>query len=303
MRVFVTGASGHIASAVIPELIETGHEVVGLARSDEAAAAVRALGASPRHGDLSDLEGIAQGAAEADGVIHLALFDSGQMRSGNVDGAAAAGLAAVQALGDALAGTGKPPVAASALGALGSLGRPSTESDSATPAGATTSEIAVVGFAERGVRSSVVRLPPITHSRLERHGFARTLIAIARRTGVSGYAADGANRWPAVHTLDAGHLYCLALANADSGTRWHAVAEEAIPMREIAQSIADHLGIETASIPEDRLEEHFGFLAMLIGLDIPATSLATRRLLRWEPTHPGLLVDFDEGDYFTAPAV
>jgi nucleoside-diphosphate-sugar epimerase len=161
----------------------------------------------------------------------------------------------------------------------------------------------VLELEARGVRSSVVRLPPITHSHLDRHGFAPTLIAIARRTGVAGYAGDGTNRWPAVHTLAVGHLYCLALEKAEPGTRWHAVDEEGIPMLEIAQSIADHLEIPSASIPDDQLQEHFGFLAMLIGLDVPATSLVTRRTLGREPTHPGPLADFDDGHYFICPSV
>lgn len=298
MRIFVTGASGHIGSAVIPELLEAGHEVTGLARSDAAEAAVTALGASVRRGDIADIDAIRQCAAEADGVIHLALADRRQMRAGNVSEAAATQAAVVRALGDALAGTGKPLVTAAALGALGPLGRPSTEAD---PGSSAFSETAVLELGARGVRSSVVRLPPITHSRLDRHGFAPALIAIARRTGVAGYAGDGTNRWPAVHTLDAGHLYCLALEKAGPGTRWHAVDEEGIPMLEIAQSIAGHLDIPAASIPDDQLREHFGFLAMLIGLDVPATSLVTRRTLGWEPAHPGLLADFDDGCYFTAP--
>ena len=160
----------------------------------------------------------------------------------------------------------------------------------------------MTGFAEQGVRSSVVRVPPITHSTLDRHGFARALIAIARQTGVAGYPGDGANRWPAGHTLDVAHLYRLALEGAPAGTRWHAAGDEGIPVREIAQAIADHLGIPAVSIPADRLQEHFGFLAMLLTLDNPTSTLATRRDLGWEPVHPGLLADFDGGDYFTVPA-
>jgi nucleoside-diphosphate-sugar epimerase len=160
----------------------------------------------------------------------------------------------------------------------------------------------VVGFAQRGVRSSVVRVPPITHSMLDRHGFARALIAIARRTGVAGYPGDGANRWPAGHTLDVAHLYRLALEGAPAGSRWHAAGDEGIPVREIAQAIGDHLGIPAVSIPADRLGEHFGFLASLITMDNPTSTRATRRILGWEPVHPGLLADFDDADYFTAPA-
>jgi len=299
MRVFVTGASGHIASAVVPELIAAGHQVTGLARSDAAAAAVAAFGATTYRGDLDDLDGLAKMAADSDGVVHLA-FKHDQMRSGDFGGAVAAELAVIQALGDALAGTGKPLVIASGTLAVANLGRPGTEDDKPAPGGRTDAEVAVVGLAERGIRSSVVRIPPITHSTLDRHGFARVLIDIAKRTGIAGYPGDGTNRWPAGHTLDVGHLFRLALEDAPAGTRWHAAGDEGIPVREIAQSIGDHLGIPTETIPADRLQAHFGFLAMLIGLDNPVTTLATRRILGWEPTHPGLLDDFDNGDYFSA---
>jgi nucleoside-diphosphate-sugar epimerase len=299
MRVFITGASGHLGSAIVPELIAAGHDVVGLARSDAAAATVTGLGATALRGDLDDLDGLAKAAAASDGVIHLA-FNHEQMRSGNFAAAIAADLAAVHVLGDALAGTGKPFVGTSGTLALAHLGRPGTEEDAGVPGGRSDAENAVVGFADQGVRSSVVRVPPITHSTLDRHGFARTLIAIAKQTGVAGYPGDGANRWPAGHTLDVGHLYRLALEDAPAGTRWHAVGDEGIPLREIAQSIGDHLGIPTASIQADRLEAHFGFLAMVIALDNPTSNLATRRILRWEPTYLGLIADFDHGDYFTA---
>jgi nucleoside-diphosphate-sugar epimerase len=299
MRVFVTGASGHIASAVVPELIAAGHDVTGLARSERAAAAVTALGATPHRGDLDDLDGLTKAAADSDGVVHLA-FKHDEMRTGNFAGAVAAELAVVQALGDGLAGTGKPFVGSSGTLTLARLDRPGTEEDAADPGGRGDAENAMLGLAERDVRSSVVRIPPITHSTLDRHGFARTLIAIARQTGVAGYPGDGANRWPAGHTLDVGQLYRLALEEAPAGTRWHAAGDEGIPIRQIAQSIGDHLGIPTASIPDGRLEAHFGFLAGLIGLDNPTSTLTTRRVLGWEPTHPGLLADFDEGDYFAA---
>jgi nucleoside-diphosphate-sugar epimerase len=300
MRVFVTAASGHLGSAIVPELIAAGHDVVGLARSDTAAATVTALGATAHRGDLDDLDGLRKAAADSDGVIHLA-FKHDQMRSGNQAAAVAADLAAYRALGEALAGTGKPLVGTSGTLALAHLGRPGTEEDAGAPGGRIDAENAVIGFAEQGVRSSVVRVPPITHSTLDRHGFARSLIAIAKRAGVAGYPGEGANRWPAGHSLDVGHLYRLALEEAPAGTRWHAVGDEGIPMREIALSIGDHLRIPTASIPDDRLEAHFGFLAMVIALDNPTTNDATRRILGWEPTHPGLIADFDNGDYFTTP--
>jgi nucleoside-diphosphate-sugar epimerase len=301
MRVFVTGASGHLGSAIVPELIAAGHEVVGLTRSDAAAGIVTGYGATAYRGDLEDLDGLKKAAADADGVIHLA-FNHEQMRSGDFAAAVATDLAVVHALGDALTETGKPLVGTSGTLMLAQLSRPGTEDDVIAGGPRVDAENAVIGFAERGVRSSVVRLPPITHSTLDRHGFARVLIAIAKQTGVAGYPGDGTSRWPAGHTLDAGHLYRLALEDAPAGTRWHAVGDEGIPMREIAQSIGDHLSLPTASIPDDRREEHFGFLATLIGLDNPTSSLLTRRTLGWEPTHPGLIADFDEGDYFTAPS-
>ncbi len=301
MRVFVTGASGHLGSAIVPELIAAGHEVVALARSDAAAAAVTALGATVRRGSLEDLDGIRQAAADSGGVIHLA-FNHEQMRSGDFAAAVATDLAVVHALGDALAGTGKPLVGTSGTLAVANLGRPATEDDLGAPGPRIDAENAVIGFAGRDVRSSVVRVPPITHSMLDRHGFARVLIGIARQAGVAGYAGDGANRWPAGHTLDVAHLYRLALEDAPAGTRLHAAGDDGLPIREIAQSIGDHLGLPAASIPAGWLESHFGFLAPLIGLDNPVTTLATRKILGWEPVRPGLLADFDEADYFTAPA-
>jgi nucleoside-diphosphate-sugar epimerase len=301
MKVFVTGASGHLGSAVVPELIAAGHTVTGLARSDAAAAALTALGAAVRRGDLDDLGGIRQAATDSDGVIHLA-FKHDQMRTGDFAGAVAAELTVVHALGDALKGTGKPLVISSGTLAVADLGRPGTEEDPGRPGGRTDAEDAVIGFAEAGIRSGVVRISPITHSALDRHGFARVLIAIARQRGIAGYAGDGASRWPAVHTLDAGRLFRLALEDGPPGHRWHAVGDQGIPMRELAQSIGGHLHLPAASIPEDQLTAHFGFLAMLIGLDNPMTSLATQRILGWKPVHPGLIADFDHGDYFAPPA-
>jgi nucleoside-diphosphate-sugar epimerase len=261
---------------------------------------VTALGATPHRGDIDDLDGLAKAAADADGVIHLA-FDHDRMRTGDWAAALAADLAVLHAFGDALAGTGKPLVGTSGTLAVANLGRPGTEQDPGHPGGRTDGENAVLGFADRGVRSSVVRVPPITHSALDRHGFARTLIAIAKQAGVAGYPGDGTSRWAAGHTLDVGHLYRLALEGAPAGTRWHAAGDEGIPQREIAQSIGGHLGLPAGSIPEDRLQEHFGFLAAVIALDNPTSTQATRRILGWQPTHPGLLADFDHGDYFTAP--
>jgi nucleoside-diphosphate-sugar epimerase len=297
MRVFVTGASGHLGSAIVPELVAAGHDVTGLARSDQAAETVTALGATVHRGDLDDLDGLAKAAADADGVIHLA-FDHDRMRTADWAAVIAADLAVLRAFGDALAGTGKALVGTSGTLAVSNLGRPGTEEDPGAPGGRTDAENAVLGFAERGVRSSVVRVPPVTHSTLDRHGFARTLITIAQQTGVAGYPGDGTNRWAAGHTLDVGHLYRLALEDAPAGTRWHAAGDEGIPLRDIARSIGDHLGLPAESIPAERLQEHFGFLAAAIVLDNPTSTQTTRRILGWRPTHPGLLADFDHGDYF-----
>ena len=219
MRVFVTGASGHIGSALVPELIEAGHQVVGLARSDSSAAALEAAGAEVRRGDLDDLDGLREAAGAADGVVHLA-FKHDLMGAGDYAGAAAADFAAIQAIAAPLEGTGRPLVTTSGtlmLAFAGITGRPGTEADFASSGPRVDAENFVVGLAGRGVRSSVVRLPPIVHSSLDHHGFAHILIGIARESGVSGYVADGANRWPSVHTLDAARVYRLALESAPAG--------------------------------------------------------------------------------------
>jgi nucleoside-diphosphate-sugar epimerase len=297
MRVFVTGASGHIASAVIPELVAAGHEVTGLARSDAAAAAVTALGATPRRGDLDDLENLRESAAAADGVIHLA-FKHEQMRSGAMNAAVTAELAVVGALGGALAGSGKPLVIASGTLGVAGLGRPATEADPGAGGGRMDAENAVIALAGQGVRSSVVRIAPVTHGELDQHGFAHVLIGIARQSGVAGYPGDGTSRWPAGHTLDVGHCFCLALEKAPAGTRWHPAGDEGIPQRDIALSIGRHLGLPVESIPADKVAAHFSFLGGFIGLDNPVSTAVTREVLGWEPTHPGLLEDFDNGTYF-----
>lgn len=301
MRIFLTGASGHIGSAVIPELLDAGHEVVGLARSNEAAAAVAAAGADVHRGDLDDLDNLRAVAAAADGVIHLA-FKHEAMRTGDYAGAIAADLRAIETIGDALAGTGKPFVSTSGtlLLAFAGLTRAGTEADALDAGPRVDAENAVVALADRGVRSSVVRLPPTVHSSLDHYGFVPTLIATARDKGVAAYVGDGNNRWPAGHTLDAGHLYRLALETAPAGARLHAVDDEGVPFREIAEAIGRHLDLPVISIPPEQADAHFGYLGPVVALDNPTSSARTRELLTWKPTHPGLIEDLDRGHYFTA---
>ncbi len=300
MRVFVTGASGQIGSAVVPELLAAGHHVVGLARSHSSASALEAAGVEVRRGGLDDVDGLREAAAQADGVIHLA-FKHEAMRSDDFLGAVAADLRAIEAIGTALEGSDKPFVSTSGtlmLTFAGVTGRPGTERDVLEAGPRIDAENTVVALAERGVRSSVVRLPPLVHSMLDYHGFAPTLIAIARDKGVSGYVGDGSNRWPAVHTLDAARLYRLALEAAPAGTRLHAVADDGVPFRDIAVVIGRILGLPSGSIRAEDAGEHFSFLGAFVSLDNPTSSELTRQWLDWEPSHPGLIEDLDQGHYF-----
>jgi nucleoside-diphosphate-sugar epimerase len=292
MQVFVTGASGHIGSAVVPELIQGGHQVTGLARSDASAAAVKAMGAEVRRGDFGDLAGLREAAAGADAVIHLA-FDHATMVAGDFPGAVATDLAVVQALGDALAGTGKTLIGVG-LTPTGDAKRDAAIA--ANPRSAVSRAIA--GFAERGVRTILVAIPPVTHSTRDKIGFIPTLIKIARDTGVSGYVGDGANRWAAGHTLDVGRLYRLALEKAPAGAQLYAAAEQGITVREIAQTIGRHLDIPAVSIPAEQAAGHFKTFPF-ITLDITMPNEETRQLLDWEPVHPGLIADLEQGHYFT----
>ena len=305
MRVFVTGASGHIGSAVVPELLAAGHQVVGLARSDGSARTLQAAGAEVQRGDLDDVAGLREAAAAADGVIHLA-FKHEAMRTGDFNGAVAADMSAQEAIGSALEGTDKPFVSTSGtlvLAMAGITGRPGTERDVVGSGARIDAENMVIGLAERGVRSSVVRLPPLVHSDLDHHGFGPSLIGMARQRGVSGYAGDGSNRWPAVHTRDAARAYRLALESAPAGTRIHAVADAGVPFREIAEVIGRQLGVPTTSIPAEELAEHFSFLGGFVTLDNPVSAELTRQLLGWEPTHVGLIEDLEDRHYFTEGAI
>ncbi|SFJ16459.1 Nucleoside-diphosphate-sugar epimerase [Amycolatopsis sacchari] len=291
MHVFVTGASGRIAAAVIPELLAAGHTVTGLARSDQAATAVRARGADVVRGDLTDLDALTTAAREADGVIHLA-FQNQEMREGDLAGAVTADLRAIEAMAAALEGSGKPFVGTAAtLGLIlaGFTGR-LTEDDALPGGPRIDAENRVIALAGHGVRSSVVRLPPTVHSPGQ-YGFASALIAIARATGVAGYLGDGANRWPSAGTQDVGRLYRVALESAPAGSRLHAVAEEGIALRDLAAMIGRRLGVPAGPVAPENAERHFGFLSAFIGLDNHTSNRITRDLLGWTPTGPGLGTD------------
>ncbi|QWT21307.1 SDR family oxidoreductase [Bacillus sp. NP157] len=312
MHVLVTGGTGHIGSYVIPELIAAGHEVTGLARSDASATALTALGAKVHRGDISDLDELKKAAAAADGVIHLA-HRQDLLPVGGMDAVAAAELEIMQAYGEALAGSGKPLVAAGSLGSPSwdPLGRPATEDDPAVPAGVqykgtlrvrNAVELAVIALAERGVRSSIVRIPPIAHSATDAAGFLPILIGLAKEKGAIGYPGDGANVWPAVHSHDLAVLFRLALEKGPAGRYWHGIEDGGIRFRDIAEAIGERLGLPAVSIPVDvlMLPGYFGFLANLVTLDLPATNLATRETLGWQPAQPGLLANLHNGRYFPA---
>ncbi|MFI5898317.1 SDR family oxidoreductase [Actinoplanes sp. NPDC051513] len=316
MRVFVTGGTGHSGSYIIPELVTAGHEVTGLARSDAAAAALSALGAKVRRGDLQDLDGLKEAAADSDGVIHVA-HRQDLLPSGGIDAVAAAELPVMLAYGEALAGTGKPLVAAGSIGSPGTgldLGRPATEEDPALPVGdehkgtlraRNVVETAVIGLAERGVRSSIVRIANIAHDTTDRAGFLPTLIALAKEKGFAGYPGDGTNLWNAVHARDLASLFRLALEKGPAGNYWHAVEDGGIAFREIAEAIGSRLNLPVVSVPLDELmlPGYFGFLANVVNQSYPTSNLVTRRTLGWAPAQPSLLADLDNGHYFPSADV
>jgi nucleoside-diphosphate-sugar epimerase len=303
MRVFVTGATGWIGSAVVPELIGAGHHVVGLARSDASAAALAAAGAEARRGAVDDLDILRSGAAASDGVIHLA-FKHDEAFAGCFEAAADADRRAIEILGAALEGSGRPLVIASGLAGLraGAVATEADVPDPGSPAGhRTLSERRALALASSGVRSSSVRLAPSVHGDGD-HGFVATLVDVARDKGVSGYVGDGTNHWPAVHRLDAARLFRLALETAPPASVLHGAAEQGVPLRAVAEAIGRHLDVPVASIAPESAGQHFGWLADFLAIDVLASSALTRDLLAWQPTHPGLIEDLEQGHYFREAA-
>jgi nucleoside-diphosphate-sugar epimerase len=274
MLIFVTGATGYIGSAVVRELIDAGHKVIGLTRTDKGALKLKEAGAEVHQGSLDDLDSLRSGAAIADGVIHLAFNHDFSDFAGSL----ATDLQAIEAIGEVLVGTGKP--------FLTTAHANGTESDNAT-----------LALANRGVRASVVSLSTSVHGDGDK-GFVPLLIKIAREKGFSAYIGDGSNRWPAVHRLDAARLFRLALEAAPAGSKLDGVGDEGIPFRVIADVIGRHLNLPVVSITREEAEAHFGFLGAIAALDIPRSSVQTQELLSWRPVHPTLIADLEQGDYF-----
>lgn len=298
MRVFVTGGTGFIGTAVVRELIGAGHEVVGLARSDEKAEQLRRAGAGVHRGDLADQDSLAAGAGAADGVIHLAFgHDFSKYREmGEAD------RRAIEAMAAAMEGTGRPLVITSGTTVV-TTGRTISEDERAredSPSGVRApSEHALEAWSKRGVRGVAVRLPPSVHGQGD-HGFVPMLIGVAREKRLAAYIGDGANRWPAVHRLDAARLFRLALETGSPGSRVHGAAEEGVPIRAIAEVIGERLGVPVRSLSADEAGAHFDWMAMFVGIDNPTASAATREALGWRPQEPGLLEDLRNASYFAS---
>lgn len=296
MRVFLTGATGFVGTAVTRELINAGHQVLGLTRSDKGAEALTAAGAEPHHGTLEDLESLRRGAGSTDGTIHCGFIHdfSDFAKSCAID------RVAIETMGTVLAGSGRPFLITSGLAGF-APGRLATEEDvpapDSTPRAAT--EGIALGMAARGVRAGVVRLSPSVHD-VGDHGFLPMIIGVAREKGVSAYIGEGANRWAGVHRLDAARLYRLALERGAAGSRYHGVGDEGVPTREIAEVIGHRLNLPVRSLSAEEAKEHFGWMAFFFGMQLAASSALTRERLDWQPTHPSLLADLEQEHYFAS---
>ncbi len=293
MRVFVTGASGWVGSAVTRDLIAAGHEVLGLARSDESARTVAAAGAEVHRGALDDLDGLKRAAAACDGVIHAGFVHD----FANFAASCAIDKAAIEALGAALEGSGRPLLVSSGMSTP--PGRLGTEDDSIAVVLPRKSEEVALSMVARGVRAMVVRLAPSVHGDGD-HGFVATLVRSARKEGFATYIGDGENRWPAVHRFDAARIYRLALEKGASGARFHGVAEEGIPIRAIAEAIGRRLNVPAVSKTPEEAGALLGFIGRILAMDLPASSALTQQRIGWRPTGPGLIADLDTGRYFDA---